>query len=276
MLFLLPCQSWDYFVRPFLPDGGHFLLGRGGSVVHPPRRVNAPTEPGRQGTRVWWNLCWWSWTWAAGSQTSPYNHQRGPVYGVRCGSGVYHDGSRSALWRHQKSPWLHGSLLLPARLPLLPELSDPGQLLLLRPPLQHQDVDQRLGPVQDAWHGACDGDWRWLPDDDGQPPPPPTPGSTTDDPASHQHHRRPRLATNTTDVAVPQLTTPASHQHHRRPRLATNTIDAAGQQSPSSRPDVTDSESDSDDELCVLTPQTLAPVAVAVPAVTHVIQRPPA
>ena len=57
-------------------DGGHFLLGRGGSVVHPPRRVNAPTEPGRQGTRVWWNLCWWSWTWAAGSQTSPYNHQR--------------------------------------------------------------------------------------------------------------------------------------------------------------------------------------------------------
>ena len=30
-------------------------------------------------------------------------------------------------------------------------------------------------------------------------------------------------------------------------------VDAAGQQSPSSRPDVTDSESDSDDELCVLT-----------------------
>ena len=59
-------------------------------------------------------------------------------------------------------------------------------------------------------------------------------------PASHQHHRRPRLATNTTDVAVPQLTTPASHQHHRRPRLATNTIDAAGQQSPSPRPDVSD------------------------------------
>ena len=52
--------------------------------------------------------------------------------------------------------------------------------------------------------------------------------------------RRPRLATNTTDVAVPQLTTPASHQHHRRPRLATNTIDAAGQQSPSPRPDVSD------------------------------------
>ena len=62
------------------------------------------------------------------------------------------------------------------------------------------------------------------PDDDGQPP---TPGTTTDDPASHQHHRRPRLATNTTDVAV-QLTTPASHQHHRRPRLATITTDDPG------------------------------------------------
>ena len=34
-------------------------------------------------------------------------------------------------------------------------------------------------------------------------------------------------------------------------------------------------ESDSDDELCVLTPQTLAPVAVAVPAVTPAVQRPP-
>ena len=56
------------------------------------------------------------------------------------------------------------------------------------------------------------------PDDDGQPPPPPTPGTTTDDPASHQHHRRPRLATNTTDVAVPQLTT----------RLATSTTDDPG------------------------------------------------
>ena len=33
-------------------DGGHFLLGRGGSVVHPPRCVSAPTEPGGQGTRV--------------------------------------------------------------------------------------------------------------------------------------------------------------------------------------------------------------------------------
>ena len=68
------------------------------------------------------------------------------------------------------------------------------------------------------------------PDDDGQPPAPPTTRpatSTTDDPASHQHHRRPRLATNTTDVAVPQLTTPASHQHHRRPRLATITTDVA-------------------------------------------------
>ena len=35
-------------------------------------------------------------------------------------------------------------------------------------------------------------------------------------------------ATNTTDVAVPQLTTPASHQHHRRPRLATITTDDPG------------------------------------------------
>ena len=52
-------------------------------------------------------------------------------------------------------------------------------------------------------------------------------------------------------------------------------VDAAGQQSPSSRPDVTDSESDSDDELCVLTPKNPARAAVAVPAVTHVIQRPP-
>ena len=52
--------------------------------------------------------------------------------------------------------------------------------------------------------------------------------------ASHQHHRRrvpqltTRLATSTTDVAVPQLTTPASHQHHRRPRLATITTDDPG------------------------------------------------
>ena len=35
-------------------------------------------------------------------------------------------------------------------------------------------------------------------------------------------------------------------------------VDAAGQQSPSSLPDVTDSESDSDDELCVLTPKNQA------------------
>ena len=56
------------------------------------------------------------------------------------------------------------------------------------------------------------------PVDDGQPPTPPTPGTTTDDPASHQHHRRPRLATNTTDVAVSQLTT----------RLATSTTDDPG------------------------------------------------
>ena len=59
------------------------------------------------------------------------------------------------------------------------------------------------------------------------------------------------------------------------PATAPFVVDAAGQQSPSLRPDVTDSESGSDDELCVLTPQTLAPVAVAVPAVTPVVQRPP-
>ena len=52
-------------------------------------------------------------------------------------------------------------------------------------------------------------------------------------------------------------------------------VDAAGQQSPSSRPDVTDSESDSDNELCVLTPKNQARAAVAVPAVTPVVQRPP-
>ena len=44
------------------------------------------------------------------------------------------------------------------------------------------------------------------------------------------------------------------------PATAPFVVDAAGQQSPSPMPDVTDSESDSDDELCVLTPQTLAPV----------------
>ena len=77
---------------------------------------------------------------------------------------------------------------------------------------------------------------------------------------------RARLASNTTDV-VRQLTTPASHQHHWRPRLATSNINAAGQQSPSPRPDVTDSESESDDELYMLTPQTPAHVAVAVPVV---------
>ena len=78
---------------------------------------------------------------------------------------------------------------------------------------------------------------------------------------------RPRLASNTTDVR--QLTTPASHQHHWRPRLATSNIDAAGQQSPSPRPDVTDSESDSDDELYVLTPQNPARATVVVPVMCN-------
>ena len=129
------------------------------------------------------------------------------------------------------------------------------------------------------------------PVDDGQPPTPPTPDTTTDDPASHQHHRRPRLATsatdaydnwrprlasNTTDV-VRQLTTPASHQHHWRPQLATT------EQHRRRRPAVSIPEarrqwlweSDSDDELCVLTPQNPARAAVAVPVVTPVVQRPP-
>ena len=49
------------------------------------------------------------------------------------------------------------------------------------------------------------------------------------------------------------------------PATAPFVVDAADQQSPSPRPDVTDSESDSDDELCVLTPQNPARAAVAVP-----------
>ena len=47
--FVLQCLHYKSLT---VADGGHFLLGRGGSVVHPPRCVNAPTEPGRQGTRV--------------------------------------------------------------------------------------------------------------------------------------------------------------------------------------------------------------------------------
>ena len=69
------------------------------------------------------------------------------------------------------------------------------------------------------------------PHDDGQPPTPPTPGTTTDDPASHQHHRRPRLATNTTDV-VPQPTTPDSHQHHRRCPTLKKTPSGSGSTAP--------------------------------------------
>ena len=69
------------------------------------------------------------------------------------------------------------------------------------------------------------------PHDDGQPPTPPTPGTTTDDPASHQHHRRPRLATNTTDV-VPQPTTPDSHQHHRRRPTLKKTPSGSGSTAP--------------------------------------------
>ena len=60
------------------------------------------------------------------------------------------------------------------------------------------------------------------------------------------------------------------------PATAPFVVDSAGQQSPSLKPDVTDSESESDDELYVLTPQNLAPVAVVVPAVPPVVQRPPA
>ena len=59
------------------------------------------------------------------------------------------------------------------------------------------------------------------------------------------------------------------------PATAPFVVDAADQQSPSPRPDVTDSESDSDDELCVLTPQNPARAAVAVPVVPPVVQRPP-
>ena len=59
------------------------------------------------------------------------------------------------------------------------------------------------------------------------------------------------------------------------PATAPFVVDAAGQQSPSPRPDVRDSESESDDELCILPLQTLAPVAVAVPVVSPVVQRPP-
>ena len=93
--------------------------------------------------------------------------------------------------------------------------------------------DYNFGAARAGWAERPETTAGWVttaqtaadnPDDDGQPP---TPGTTTDDPASHQHHRRPRLATNTTDVAV-QLTTPASHQHHRRPRLATITTDDPG------------------------------------------------
>ena len=60
------------------------------------------------------------------------------------------------------------------------------------------------------------------------------------------------------------------------PATAPFVVVDADQQSPSSRPDVTDSESDSDDELCVLTPKNPARAAVAVPVVTPVVQRPPA
>ena len=91
--------------------------------------------------------------------------------------------------------------------------------------LREQDERSYPRPQQVEWPRPRP---QQNPDDDGQPPTPPTPGTTTDDLASHQHHRRPRLATNTTDVAVPQLTTPASHQHHRRPRLATITTDDPG------------------------------------------------
>ena len=98
----------------------------------------------------------------------------------------------------------------------------------------HSPSNYNFGAARAGWAELPETTAGWVttaqtaadnPDDDGQPP---TPGTTTDDPASHHHHRRPRLATITTDVAVPQLTTPASHQHHRRPRLATITTDDPG------------------------------------------------
>ena len=67
----------------------------------------------------------------------------------------------------------------------------------------------------------------------------------------------------------------AAHRKDVMPATAPFVVDAADQQSPSPRPDVTDSRSDSDDELCVLTPQNPARAAVAVPAVTPAVQRPP-
>ena len=102
------------------------------------------------------------------------------------------------------------------------------------PVLRHSPSNYNFGAARAGWAELPETTAGWVttaqtaadnPDDDGQPP---TPGTTTDDPASHHHHRRPRLATITTDVAVPQLTTPASHQHHRRPRLATITTDDPG------------------------------------------------
>ena len=63
----------------------------------------------------------------------------------------------------------------------------------------------------------------------------------------------------------------AVHRKDIMPATTPFVIDA-DQQSPSPRPDVTDSESDSDDELCVLTPQNPARAAVAVPVVLPVVQ----
>ena len=67
----------------------------------------------------------------------------------------------------------------------------------------------------------------------------------------------------------------AVHRKDIMPATAPFVVDAADQQSPSPRPDVTDSESESDDELYMLTPQNPARAAVAVPVVPPVVQRPP-
>ncbi|MCB4745566.1 MAG: transposase family protein, partial [Sulfurovum sp.] len=66
----------------------------------------------------------------------------------------------------------------------------------------------------------------------------------------------------------------AVHRKDITPATTPFVIDA-DQQSPSPRPDVTDSESESDDELCMLTPQNPARVTVAVPVVPPVVRRPP-
>ena len=109
-------------------------------------------------------------------------------------------------------------------------------------------------------------------------------------PASHQHHQRRSTLTKTpsgsistaqcTVCCIPCLRSRnpggAERKVHRKdmPTTIPFVVDA-DQQSPSLRPDVTDTESDSDDELCVLTLQNPARAAVAVPVVPPVVQQPP-